>query len=134
MIKKVLPVLFALLLAACSSGQSVTKITVTVKEFAFDPNVITVTAGEPVELTFINEGAVEHDFAVEVISVTDVSTSGSGDHHMSGDHSNYALHTSTPAGETSTLTFTPTEPGTYQIICSVPGHLEAGMTGELVVK
>lgn len=134
MIKKVLPVLFTLLLAACSSGQSATKITVTVKEFVFDPNVITVTAGEPVELTFINEGAVEHDFAVEVISVTDVSTSGSGDHHMSGDHSKYALHTSTPAGETSTLTFTPTEPGTYKIICSVPGHLEAGMTGELIVK
>ena len=134
MIKKVLPVLFTLLLAACSSGQSATKITVTVKEFAFDPNVITVTAGEPVELTFINEGAVEHDFAVEVIPVTDVSTSGSGDHHMSGDHSKYALHTSTPAGETSTLTFTPTEPGTYKIICSVPGHLEAGMTGELIVK
>ena len=134
MIKKILPVLFTLLLAACTSGQAATKITVTVKEFAFDPNVITVTAGQPVELTFINEGAVEHDFAVEVISVTDVSTSGSGDHHMSGDHSKYALHTSTPAGETSTLTFTPTEPGTYKIICSVPGHLEAGMTGELIVK
>ena len=134
MIKKILPVLFTLLLAACTSGQAATKITVTVKEFAFDPNVITVTAGQPVELTFINEGAVEHDFAVEVIPVTDVSTSGGGDHHMSGDHSNYALHTSNPAGETSTLTFTPTNPGTYKIICSVSGHLDAGMTGELIVK
>ena len=134
MIKKVLPVLFTLLLAACTSGQATTKITITVKEFAFDPNIITVTAGEPVELTFINEGAVEHDFAVEVIPVTDVSTSGGSDHHISGDHSKYALHTSTPAGETSTLTFTPTEPGTYKIICSVPGHLDAGMTGELIVK
>ncbi|MFM8876138.1 MAG: plastocyanin/azurin family copper-binding protein, partial [Anaerolineae bacterium] len=36
--------------------------------------------------------------------------------------------------ETSTLTFTPSEPGTYKIICSVPGHLDAGMTGELIVK
>jgi uncharacterized cupredoxin-like copper-binding protein len=56
------------------------------------------------------------------------------EHSMSGDHPEYDLHAATSAGETSVIKFTPTEPGTYQIICSVPGHKEAGMTGELIVK
>ncbi|GAB4498559.1 MAG: hypothetical protein OHK003_11230 [Anaerolineales bacterium] len=133
--KKVLPIVLAVFLSACAGGAAPTKVTVTMKEFGFEPNVIHATADLPVELTLVNEGAIEHDFVIEVIPVTDVSSSNSGDHHMSTDeHSEYDLHTSTSAGETSTLTFTPTEPGTYQIICSVPGHKDAGMTGELIVK
>jgi len=134
--KKVLAVLlFAMLLSACAGGATPTKVTVTMTEFGFEPNVINVSAGSPVELTLVNEGAVEHDFVIEVIQVTNVSSSNSGDHHMATDeHSEFDLHTSTAAGETSTLTFTPTESGTYKIICSVPGHLDAGMTGELIVK
>lgn len=135
-LKKVLAVLlFATFLSACAGGPAPTKVTVTMTEFGFEPKTISVTAGSPVELTLVNEGAVEHDFVVEVIAVTDVSSSNTGEHHMSTEeHSEYDLHTSTAAGETSTLAFTPTEAGTYQIICSVPGHKDAGMTGELIVK
>lgn len=136
LLKKALAVLlFAVFLSACAGGSAPTKVTVTMTEFGFEPNTISVTAGLPVELTLVNEGAIEHDFVIEVIPVTDVSSSNSGDHHMATEeHSEYDLHTSTAAGETSTLTFTPTEPGTYQIICSVPGHKDAGMIGELIVK
>lgn len=135
LLKKVLPVLLAVLLSACAGGSAqATKVTVTMKEFGFEPNVINVSAGTPVELTLINEGAVEHDFVIEVIPVKDVSTEGMDMDHMSGDHAEYDLHSATAAGATSTLSFTVTEPGTYKIICSVPGHLDAGMTGELIVK
>ena len=136
LLKKVLAVLIStIVLPACAGGSAPTKVTITMKEFGFEPNTIEVTAGAPVELTLVNEGAIEHDFVIEVIPVTNVSSSNSGDHHMSTDeHSEFYWHTSTAAGETSTLTFTVTEPGTYKIICSVPGHLDAGMTGELIVK
>lgn len=136
LLKKALAVLlFAVFLSACAGGSAPTKVTITMAEFGFEPNSISVTAGSPVELTLVNEGAVEHDFVIEVIPVVDVSSSNSGDHHMATEeHSEYDLHTSTAAGETSTLTFTPTEAGTYQIICSVPGHKDAGMIGELIVK
>ena len=137
MMKKVLltAVLVLALVACGGNGVETAQITVTMKEFAFDPNPIAVAAGTPVEITLVNEGAVEHDFVIEVISVTDVSMDGAmEDHEMSGDHEEFDLHTSTPAGESSTLTFTPTEPGTYQIFCSVPGHKEAGMVAELIVK
>lgn len=135
LLKKVFPVFLAVLMSACAAGQPTAKITVNLSEFAFEPGTLTVTAGQPVELTLVNEGAVEHDFVVEVISVEDISTEGSmSGHDMSAEHSEFDLHTATGPGETSTLRFTPTEPGTYKIICSVPGHLDAGMTGELIVK
>ncbi|MCK6582387.1 MAG: cupredoxin domain-containing protein [Anaerolineales bacterium] len=134
-IKKVLPVFLAVLLSACAGGQSVSKVTVTMSEFAFEPASITVTAGQPVEITLANDGAIEHDFAIEVIPAKDVSTEGSMSGHDSSDqHAEFDLHTATGSGETSVLRFTPTQPGTYKIICSVPGHLDAGMTGELIVK
>lgn len=136
LLKKIFVVLFlAVFLSACGGGSSPTKVTITMTEFGFEPNSITASAGFPVELTLVNEGAIEHDFVIEVIPVTDVSSSNTGEHHMATEeHSEYDLHTSTSTGETSTLIFTPTEPGTYQIICSVPGHKDAGMTGELIVK
>ncbi len=126
----------SLVLAACGgNAEETTAITVTVNEFSFDPNPITVTAGTPVEITLVNKGSVEHDFVIETIPVKDVSTEGAMDsHEMSAGHQEFDLHTSTAAGETSVLRFTPTQPGTYQIICSVPGHKEAGMIGELIVK
>jgi uncharacterized cupredoxin-like copper-binding protein len=36
-------------------------------------------------------------------------------------------------GETSIVQLTISEPGTYQVFCSVDGHKEAGMIGELTV-
>jgi uncharacterized cupredoxin-like copper-binding protein len=134
LLKKILAVVVVMFLSACT-GQSAAKVTVTMSEFAFEPASITVAAGQPVEITLVNEGAVEHDFAIEVIPADDVSTQGSmSGHAMTDEHSEFALHTATGPNETSVLSFTPTQPGTYKIICSVPGHLDAGMTGELIVK
>ncbi|MCE7860813.1 MAG: hypothetical protein DYG86_13630, partial [Chloroflexi bacterium CFX2] len=84
-IKKVLPVFLAVLLSACAGGQSVSKVTVTMSEFAFEPASITVTVGQPVEITLVNEGAIEHDFAIEVIPVENVLTEGSMSGHDSSD-------------------------------------------------
>jgi uncharacterized cupredoxin-like copper-binding protein len=133
--KKVFPIFLAVLMSACAASQPTTMVSVNLNEFAFEPGTITVTAGQPVELTLVNDGAVEHDFAIEIIPAEDISTEGSmSGHDMSDEHSEFTLHTATAPGETSVLRFTPTQPGTYKIICSVPGHLDAGMTGELIVK
>lgn len=138
MLKRImLSFVLTLALSACGGNSApVTKITVTMKEFTFEPAVINGTADVPVEITLVNEGAIEHDFVIESIPVEDVSTQGASaeDDHMSDDHVEFDLHTSTAANATSILRFTPTQPGIYKIICSVPGHLEAGMTGELIVK
>jgi uncharacterized cupredoxin-like copper-binding protein len=127
----------AILLTGCAgaSGQPVTEITVEAADFTYDPVSITVPVGQAVTLTLKNTGAVEHDFVVDKINVTDVEASdtGSAAHHQMGDAPEYDLHFFARAGETAVLQFTALEPGKYEIFCSVEGHKEAGMIGELIV-
>jgi len=126
----------AILLTGCAgaSGQPVTEITVEAADFTYEPMSISVPAGQPVTLTLTNTGKVEHDFVIDKINVTDVvaSDSGPAEHHQM-NQPEFDLHFFAKAGETATLQFTAIEPGTYEIFCSIEGHKEAGMIGELIV-
>lgn len=138
MLKRIfLIVLFLVLLAACTSQPSkpATDITVEMTDFAYSPSSITVSAGEPVRVTVKNIGNIEHDFVVEKIDATTkvIQDSGSDAHHAHGEEQDYDLHVSANAGDTSVFDLTVSEPGTYRVFCSVEGHEEAGMIGELVV-
>ena len=127
---------FAVLLTSCGGdAKPTTELTLDATDFAYSPLSITVPAGEPVLLTLKNSGNLEHDFVIEKIDVkTDViQDSGSDAHHAHGAEANYDLHFSAQVGETSVIQFTVSEPGTYQFFCSVAGHKEAGMIGELIV-
>ena len=132
-----LALVFLVLLAACASqpSQPATELTVEMTDFAYTPSSITVPAGQPVTLTLNNTGNIEHDFVVETIDVKAavIKDNGSNEHHAHGAEQNYDLHVSARAGETSVVQLTIAEPGTYKIICSVEGHEEAGMIGELIV-
>jgi uncharacterized cupredoxin-like copper-binding protein len=37
-------------------------------------------------------------------------------------------------GQSASITFTPSQAGTYQVFCDQPGHQAAGMVGQLVVQ
>src|SRR5215216_5209853 len=128
----------AVLLTGCAGAgvsQAGTEITVQATDFAYNPVSVTVPAGQPVTLTPNNTGAVEHDFVVDKINVTDVEASDTGPaaHHQMGDAPEYDLHFFAKAGDTAVLKFTAMEPGTYEIFCSIEGHKEAGMIGKLIV-
>lgn len=129
--------ILVLLLAGCASApsQASTEINVEATDFAYTPLSITVPAGEPVTLKLTNKGAVEHDYVIEYINVTDVVASESmpAEHHQMGDMPDYDLHFFAKAGEIATLQFTALEPGTYEVFCSIEGHKEAGMVGTLIV-
>jgi uncharacterized cupredoxin-like copper-binding protein len=128
--------LFAVLLTACSgTSQPSTEITLDATDFAYRPASVTVPAGEPVVLTLKNSGVVEHDFVIEKIDLKSAlkKDSGSDAHHVHGEQMNFDLHISAQPGETTVLEFTVSEPGTYTFFCSVAGHKEAGMLGELTV-
>lgn len=129
--KILLPLITLLWLAACAPASGAAQsLTLVFKDISYEPSTLEVTAGEPVALTLINNGALEHDFSIEKIAVTSVSESNPGWHsHIHGD-----LHASVNPGETNVLTFTPTEPGTYNFFCTVAGHKAAGMEGTLIVK
>src|SRR5688572_6990377 len=129
----------AILLTGCAgagvSQAAATEITVDATDFAYNPVSITVPAGQPVTLTLNNTGAVEHDFVVDKINVTNIQASDSGPaaHHQMGDAPEYDLHFFARAGDTAVLNFTAMEPGTYEVFCSIEGHKEAGMIGKLIV-
>lgn len=128
-------VAFALLTACGGTSQPSTEITLDAMDFSYSPASVTVPVGEPVVLTLKNSGSVEHDFVIEKIDVKSVlkKDSGSDAHHTHGEEMNFDLHISAQPGDTSVLEFTISESGTYTFFCSVAGHKEAGMLGQLVV-
>jgi len=129
--------LLSFLLTACagSSTQPAAEFTLDASDFAYSVPSMTVKVGEPVQLTINNVGALEHDFVIEQIDAATkvIQDSGSEEHHAHGAEAKYDLHVSAQVGETSIIEFTVNEPGTYQFFCSVPGHKDAGMVGELTV-
>lgn len=137
MLKKILPVLIMIfLLAACGGNtEPKTAITIELTDFAYNSPSVTIPAGQPVVITLENKGLVEHDFVIEKVEATVVlkQDGGSSAHDMHGKESNFDVHASAQVGESTVLELTVSEPGTYQFFCSVEGHLEAGMIGELIV-
>jgi len=128
--------LIVYLLTACGgASKPATEVALDASDFAFNVPSITVKAGAPVQLTLKNMGQLEHDFVIEKIDVETkvIKDSGSAEHHMPGMGAENDLHVSAQVGETSVIQFTVAEPGTYQFFCSVAGHKEAGMVGELIV-
>jgi plastocyanin len=78
--------------------------------YAWNPNALTVYAGDAVDLTIGNAQGEEHIFVVPDLSVSK---------SMAGD-------------STAEVSFTPSKPGIYQFICAVPGH-QPWMQGFLTV-
>ena len=123
------------LLSACATTPSVTKITVDASAMKYQPASIEVKLGQPVELTFNNTDAVDHDFTIMEIPTEHITAASEpvAGHDMSHMASEPELHMAVAMGKSGTLSFTPTKSGTYEFFCTVAGHKEAGMVGTLVV-
>jgi plastocyanin len=96
----------------------------TASEFQFEPNDWTVSAGD-FDLEFTNDGSVDHEWVImnEEISSEDEFA-----------EDKVLDEVETGAGETVDATFTVDEAGTYQVICGLEGHFDAGMEGTLTVE
>jgi uncharacterized cupredoxin-like copper-binding protein len=117
----------SLFLAACSSK---TTLNVTATDQGYDSKTYTVPAGAEVTLNLTNDGSIEHEFAILK----------KGEHvdPPFGDKDESKIFwelDGVESGKTKSDTFTaPTEPGEYDIVCGIPGHIELGMTATLIVK
>ena len=78
----------------------------------FEPAEVRIDAGVTVNLTIDNEGAAFHDLTIPAL-----------DFLLAAD-----------GGSQATGSLTIVEPGSYEFLCSVPGHAQAGMTGTLLVE
>jgi plastocyanin len=86
------------------------EIAVTADDMAFEPDVITVRAGEDIAIVLTSVDIL-HDFTID-----------EPDAHVAADR-----------GETATGGLRAEEPGRYTFYCAVAGHREAGMEGTLEV-
>jgi uncharacterized cupredoxin-like copper-binding protein len=68
--------------------------------------------GEVLGLFVTNNDGISHSFDVDSLDI----------------------HVDLPANSTTAIAIKPTEPGTLEFYCSVPGHREAGMVGTIDVK
>jgi len=87
-------------------------VTVEATDFKFSPNEIEAKVGQTVQIEMVNKGNVAHSYDIKPLEIA----------------SDKVL-----PDESTTVTFTPEEPGEIQFICDVPGHKEVGMKGTLVV-
>jgi len=129
--KKVLVVtvfVLALLLTACGSNKVTLNVTAT--DTGYDSSTYTVPAGAQVTVSLTNNGVLQHEFAILKLNQHVTPPFGEKDE----DKIFWELD-GVDAGTTKSDTFTaPTEPGTYDVICGIPGHIEKGMVATLVVK
>ena len=96
---------------ALSAPVAPVEIRIVATEWALKPSTLEVPAGVPLKLTFQNDGAVQHDVSVPSVNLKLVAD----------------------AGKSAEGTFTIDKPGQYEMVCSIPGHTQAGMKGTLIV-
>ena len=105
----------ALVMVACGGGApaapAALDVTIHAKDISYDTTAITAKAGQTVNVTFINDGALDHTFLIDGV-VTEQKVA---------------------AGATTTFSFTAPAAGSYPYYCNVAGHKEAGMVGTLTV-
>jgi plastocyanin len=123
-LRPVLLVAGALVIAACNGGSGhgdegnkpvepgARKIRVAADSYSYDPEEITIDAGEDVAIVLMSED-IFHDFVVD----------------KAGGHIVGAQGSKTARGGLRV-----DKPGTYTFYCSVSGHRSSGMEGTLVVE
>lgn len=91
------------------SELSVREINLTSGSLFFNPDNLTLTKDQPVKINIQNSGS--HTFTIDQLGV-DVRLQGSQE----------------------VVEFTPSQSGTFEYYCAVPGHWEGGMFGTLIVE
>jgi plastocyanin len=124
-------------LAACSGQQTATQvpataspgdgqtITVRLSSFAFDPDIIRLTIGEPVRIRFVNDSDKGHDFSAPAFFAA--STFPAGTRSPAGGAIEVGAH------QTTDVLVVPRVAGNYQFECTHPLHSLFGMTGRVQV-
>ena len=104
------------------------------EDIKFDQTALTVTAGETIDFQFTNTGKIAHDaFIGDTDAQMEHENEMAGMESAAGHSMGEAAITVQP-GAAGELSYTFTEPGTYEVGCHQPGHYAAGMKIEVTVE
>jgi uncharacterized cupredoxin-like copper-binding protein len=102
------------------------------KRMLFEPDVVEVHLGEQIRFVIYNEGSEDHEFMLakkeENRKHAEVMKKFP---HMEHDDPNAVR---VPPLNSSEILWKFTKRGEFEYACLIPGHLEAGMHGKVVVK
>lgn len=120
---------------------STAELTITAQDLKFTPTTLSAAAGQIVRLTFVNDGAIEHDWhaaGMPVSGLTAIEQPAGFNARMAGIWETAAEagnpYAGAGSGERMVVEFTPDEAGEFEFICEVPGHAQAGMVGTFTVS
>jgi plastocyanin len=82
-------------------------------DFAFSPSTLSLAEGEEIVLRIVNKGSVEHNISIPPLGLSLTASPGE-------------------AVETRLIVPEPSRAGAFT--CTLPGHAEAGMTGEIRIE
>ena len=118
----------SIILTSCGGNKLPTTIDLTMSDYKFTPDTITVPAGEEITLNVTNKGFVSHRFVIFKLGTN------AGETYNQDDEKNIYWDFEVLPGHSASATFTaPSTPGEYFVICGIHGHLEVGMVAKLIV-
>jgi uncharacterized cupredoxin-like copper-binding protein len=100
-------------------------------EMFFEPKNLTLVAGQPYVLELVNNGKVKHEFAAgQFFRSAAIRKVESASSEVKAPFFN---EVEVFAGKSVELFVIPVLPGTYEMLCEIAGHREAGMEGTITV-
>ena len=99
---------------------------------AFAPNTVEVKAGEQIKFVIKNTGALDHEFKLD-------SSEQIAKHKIAMEKNPEMIHddpngTRLEPSKSGEVFWKFSKAGTFEFACLIPGHYEAGMHGNVVVK
>jgi uncharacterized cupredoxin-like copper-binding protein len=99
------------------------------RDIAFDIQTLAVNAGETIRFVVTNVGRIPHEFALGTRSEqAEHRKMMAGMPNMVHEEANVV---SLQPGETKSLIWRFAESGEVEFACNIPGHVEAGMRGDV---
>src|SRR5215469_7840828 len=118
-------VVAAALIPPAASAETPRLVRIEMTEFAFRPAVISLTAGRPVRLVFVNRGQLAHQFQADYLRTVPVRVVDESTVVEAPGATIVRLEPATSAS----IEFYPRRVGRFAFACTIEGHREAGMRG-----
>ncbi len=108
-------------------------ISISLTEYAFSPSTLVLSEGVPYKLEIVNEGSSKHYFAAEsffrAIAARKIQSNTDGEIKAL-----YFSAIEVFPGRSLDLYFIPVKKGSYDLLCTIEGHAEEGMVGQIRIE